>query len=166
MWHYRYLLLLLPLCACQPEHSEKNKVENSSNTTAKNIASSILNTPQTDDILQANKQALSQISASDIAAAEQLNTHFDNATPIDIQVQAASTSNISDTPIDLSKLPESCRQYYQRAERCFATQTNADALIQLLREQQQDLLQDNPDETACQILNRSFDAVAQNLQCP
>lgn len=146
MKHYAYGLCVFTLIACQPEHQESASTPN---TAAQNIASAILNTPQQNNILHTKNEAVFPIDASDIAL-----------------IESASVVSVNPKASDTNNLPETCHQYYQRAKYCFSKQNQADALIQLLQEQETELQKEQPNEATCQALNHSFDDLAQHLQCP
>lgn len=114
------------------------------------IAAQILNSPQEQDILASSRQAMQSVTASDVA---------------ELRAAASQVAN-SASSVLMPPLPQACTQYYQRVEQCFAKQSDADGLLSLNEELKADLLEQNSaDEKSCQALNRSFDAVAQNLGC-
>lgn len=114
------------------------------------IAAQILNSPQEQDILATSRQAMQSITASDVA---------------EFRAVASQVAN-SESEMVASSLPQSCIQYYQRVEQCFANQPDGEGLLSLNDELKNELVeQDSADEQLCQGLNHSFDAVAQNLGC-
>ena len=114
------------------------------------IAAQILNSPQEQDILASSRQAMQSVTASDVA---------------ELRAAASQVAN-SASSVLMPPLPQACTQYYQRVEQCFAKQSDADGLLSLNEELKADLLEQNSaDEQSCQVLNRSFDAVARNLGC-
>lgn len=114
------------------------------------IAAQILNSPQEQDILASSRQAMQSVTASDVA---------------ELRAAASQVAN-SASSVLMPPLPQACTQYYQRVEQCFAKQSDADGLLNLNEELKTDLLEQNSaDEQSCQVLNRSFDAVARNLGC-
>ena len=116
------------------------------------IATQILNSPQEQDILSSSRQAMEQISASEVLAASA------------VVAAQASAPRSSDT-LMLPALAPACERYFRRAEQCFSRTDNGDALVDMSREAQEELAHEQPDEESCLALNRSFDAVARNLGC-
>lgn len=118
------------------------------------LATEILNSAQEQDILSSSRQAMREVSASEIALFED--------TASDIFVHNTGTS----APVP--PMNAVCEHYFQRVERCFA-QTDAEqggaVLLEMTRQAQAEIAAEQPDETACSALNRSFDAVARNLGC-
>lgn len=119
------------------------------------IATQILNSPQEQDILSSSRQAMEQISASEVLAASAAAASA---------AQQASAPRSSDT-LMLPALAPACERYFRRAEQCFSRTDNGDALVDMSREAQEELAHEQPDEESCLALNRSFDAVARNLGC-
>ncbi|QMT33346.1 hypothetical protein LNQ82_02175 [Conchiformibius steedae DSM 2580] len=116
------------------------------------IATQILNSPQEQDILSSSRQAMEQLSASDILAAS-------------AAVAAQASVPRSSDALMLPALAPACERYFRRAEQCFSRTDNGDALVDMSREAQEELAHEQPDEESCLALNRSFDAVARNLGC-
>lgn len=113
------------------------------------IATQILNSPQEQDILASSRQAMQSVTASDVA-------EFQNA--------ASDVAGASD--VSLPPLPSACSKYYHRVEQCFAKQADSEGLLSLTDEMKTELMiQANADESSCQALNQSFNAVARNLAC-
>ncbi|XXQ69202.1 hypothetical protein ACKLNO_04890 [Neisseriaceae bacterium B1] len=151
---------LLALTACSPEkNEEKTAASQAAASSSNHIASAVLNVEQGEDILQSSKQAMLDINASDIAAAQ-----F-QPEPMLVETLNSSDVQAASLPSDLLPLPERCQAYFQRAQSCYQTQAQADGLISMLQQQQAELAAENPDEAVCQNLARSFDAVAMNLGC-
>ena len=116
------------------------------------IATQILNSPQEQDILSSSRQAMEQISASEVLAAS-------------AAVAAQASAPRSSDTLMLPALAPACERYFRRAEQCFSRTDNGDALVDMSREAQEELAHEQPDEESCLALNRSFDAVARNLGC-
>ena len=144
------------LAACSPSETTSPKPNASSPAAASQsvVAEQLLNVAAREDILQTSKQAMQNASASDwVAASEPL------VQPLPAPQSASDTSH-------LPPLNAVCEQYYQRADACFAKQSDdANALRLQNQTAREDALRQQPDEAACTALNRSFDAVAQNLGC-
>lgn len=150
---------LLALTACsQEKNNEKIAASQIAASANNHIASAVLNVEQGEDILHSSKQAMLDISASDIAAASQAQF---NPAALAIETEPQTASSLAELP----PLPASCQQYFQRAQTCYQTQAQAEGLINMLQQQQIELAAENPDEAACKSLAISFDAVAINLGC-
>lgn len=155
------LVSVLALSACGAESKSANRAApTASDTHTNHIASAVLNVAQSEDILHSSKQAMHNITASDIAAASQ--AMMDTATPLIVHHDAIQAASL---PADVPPLPERCQHYFARAQSCFQKQHHADGLINMLQQQQMDLAQDSPDAIACDRLYRSFDDVAHHLAC-
>lgn len=127
-------------------------------------ASAILNTPQESDILIKAQTAMTDISASDIAAAAQAASSAEAVYAGETLFQPAASTAMT---ASAASLPAACEQYFQRADTCFATQgEDAEALRHLNREARNELaLSAAPNEAECRALNDSFNAVAARLGC-
>lgn len=119
------------------------------------IVSQILNSPQEQDILASSRQAMAEVSASEVAVASA------------VMASAAQTVETTEVaPEDTVKLPPVCEAYYQRVDKCFAKDSEfAAELREMNQEARLDLAHDNPTDKACTSLNQSFNAVARNLGC-
>lgn len=152
------LMMLQAACNNQNGHVPATN-EMAASSASNSIAAQILKTETRDNILVSSKQAMLDISASDIAAVSMVSPPNNSFTPL-------PDFNASDA--NLPPLQAACEHYYQRADACFAQQgDDANALRhhnQLARIQAQRQTP-TPDEATCIALNQSFDAVAQNLGC-
>lgn len=154
---------LWTLSACSNETqthqtTPSTQTASSASATVNPIASAILNVPQSEDILISSKQAMRDITASDVAA-------ISDTTYLPDTLIIANDTEIASSLAELPPLPTTCQQYFQRAQNCFQQQAHADGLLNLLQQQQLELANEQADENSCQNLARSFDAVANNLGC-
>lgn len=159
-----YLLCAAVLAACGGQDGgADDAAQNTASAGFSAAASAILNTPQDTDILTKAQTAMTDISASDIAAAAQ--TASDAAYAGETLLQPASTS--AATAASAASLPAACEQYFQRADTCFAAQgEDAEALRHLNREARNELAAASaPSDNECRALNDSFNAVAARLGC-
>ncbi|AUX61858.1 hypothetical protein BWP33_08610 [Simonsiella muelleri ATCC 29453] len=120
------------------------------------IVSQILNSPQEQDILASSKQAMENVTASEVAAI--------GASAVAVASSAAV--EVAEPTAPAVHLPETCERYYQRVDRCFAKQPeNSEELRQMNQDARLDLVADKPTDKTCAALNESFNGVARNLGC-
>ncbi|MDK4607921.1 hypothetical protein [Kingella kingae] len=151
------------LAACSPSETTSPESNHSSSPAASQsaVAEQLLNVVSRENILQTSQQAMQNASASDVANEWTVTmlTSAPESLPLPAPQSASSTSH-------LPPLNAVCEQYYQRADACFAKQgDDANELRLQNQTAREDALRQQPDEAACTALNRSFDAVAQNLGC-
>lgn len=153
-------LLSIILFACKPSDnpapvavSAVAPLAASSVTSPSPIVSEILNSPQEQDILATSRQAMQNITASDVAAVAS-----EAAPPAEEIIDQTASNNV--------QLPALCEAYYQRVDRCFAKDSkDGEALRIMNQDARLDLAADNPTDQTCSTLNKSFDVVARNLAC-
>ncbi|SSY81091.1 hypothetical protein [Alysiella crassa] len=170
MKHYFIAIIACAtLVACQPEKTEEPEIIVKPNLSvsapimtvaasvpavaSSPIVAQILSASEEADIITSSKQAMANVSASEIAAASAL---------------AASVETVYLPEDDLPevKLPEVCERYYKRVDACFAKQSeNSEELRMMNQEARVDLATDKPTDSTCEALNKSFNGVAQNLGC-
>lgn len=122
-------------------------------TASSEIASKILNSPQEQDILLTSRQAMSSVSASDMALMQTASV-------------VVSASEIEEVAKPLLPMVAECNQYFQRVERCFSRDNeNSERLLEMNREAREEVAKEQPTAQECIELNNSFNAVARNLGC-
>ena len=120
------------------------------------IVSQILNSPQEQDILASSKQAMENITASEVALVGVSA----------VAVASSAAVEVAEPTAPAVHLPETCERYYQRVDRCFAKQPeNSEELRQMNQDARLDLVADKPTDKTCVALNESFNGVARNLGC-
>ena len=145
-------LLFVLLAACSHENHSSNLPPTASavivqpTAASSAIAAAVLQqNASAENILSARKDAKANVNASDVVAAMLPETE-----------NAAS---------DVS-LPQMCERYYRRVDACFAQQgEDALALQRMNADARLDAAVDSLSDADCEKLNRSFDAVASNLNC-
>ncbi len=162
-------IALLTLAACRPEPVEEEPVllvqpnlvasapvaVSAVAAVSSPIVAQILSASEEADVITSSKQAMANVSASDVAAAAS-------------SVAASEPQMVFLPEDDLPevKLPDTCERYYKRVDSCFAKQSeNSEELRLMNQEARVDLPADKPTDSTCEALNRSFDAVARNLGC-
>lgn len=170
---FRFLIVLMMLAATaacskkKPKKAKKQPPVASRPAAASDIAGQVLQIPQRDDIITSGREAMRDVSQADIDAVQ-------NPPPPGVDDWPPKQHpNIAPLPAaprrrngSLPPLPDACERYFQRAAQCYAGQGEfAAELQQMTEEARADVAEGMPDEAACVELNRSFDAVAQNLGC-
>lgn len=170
-----FLLMLLSLAACKHETKKVEEdavllvqpnfqapasapaVVSAPAVPSSPIVAQILNTPQEVDVITSSKNAMNNVSASDIAAASELVSH---------QTAGVETVYVPEDDLPQVKLPARCEQYYKRVDSCLATQSEHSEELRLMNQEARvDLATDKPTDKTCEALDKSFDAVARQLRC-
>lgn len=165
-------LSIITLAACKPEAASEEPVllvqpnfvasapapVSAPAAPSSPIVAQILNTPNEVDIITSSKEVMKNVSASEVAAASAL-VASQTEKPVE-------TVFLPEDDLPNVKLPEVCERYYKRVDACFSKQPEHSEELRIMNQEARvDLATDKPTDKTCEILDKSFDAVARNLRC-